>query len=505
MLLGRLLLVLLHIAAWTYLAAPAMQAQLPAWMVPTPPMGWNSWDAYGLTITETQFRDNAAVLRAKLLPFGWRYAVIDEGWYFENPEDRPTPEKLRYALDRFGRYVPVPQRFPSAATGLRPTALQVRPDAAATAGADALVEDAGARQHWTIPATVEPTSFTELGRWVHGQGLLFGIHIVRGIPRASVERNLPIEMAVGASGSFHARDAADTGDACPWDPTNWGVRDNAAGQAWYDSLLRQYATWGVDLLKVDCIADHPYKADEIRMIRLAIRRAATITGRQIVLSLSPGPTALEHAKELTGLANMWRISDDEWDIWRSDGKFPQGVADQFARAAAWASWAHPPNWPDADMLPWGELRPAPGWGEPRRSRLSFDEEKTQMTLWAMARSPLILGANLTLLDGPTLRLLTNPEVLALDQTSTGSFEARHEGDFIAWRSHLPDGREALALFNTGEQPRTEHREFREIDRELGAREWKVRDVWQQSDLGGGGDSSFSVEIPAHGCVLLLLR
>ena len=78
-------------------------------------MGWNSWDAYGLTITEAQFRANATVLRDKLLPFGWRYAVIDEGWFFENPQDRPKPDTLRYALDAHGRYVPVPARFPSAA------------------------------------------------------------------------------------------------------------------------------------------------------------------------------------------------------------------------------------------------------------------------------------------------------------------------------------------------------------------------------------------------------
>src|ERR1700759_1477493 len=79
----------------------------------TPVMGWNSWDAYGLTIPEPVFRANVTVLRDKLLPFGWRYAVIDEGWFFENPQDRPKPETLRYAIDTHGRYVPVPARFPS--------------------------------------------------------------------------------------------------------------------------------------------------------------------------------------------------------------------------------------------------------------------------------------------------------------------------------------------------------------------------------------------------------
>ncbi len=115
---------------------------------------------------------------------------------------------------------------------------------------------------------------------------------------------------------------------------------------------------------------------------------------------------------------MWRIANDEWDVWStSPGKpFPEGVKDQFARLAAWAPYAGPGHWPDADMLPLGQLRPEPGDGKARASRLTPDEQRTELTLWSIARSPLILGANLTLLDAPTLALLTNREVLAIDQT-----------------------------------------------------------------------------------------
>src|ERR1035441_4663157 len=180
--------------------------------------------------------------------------------------------------------------------------------------------------------------------------------------------------------------------ALPNPARNWGVKDNAAGQAWYDSLLAQYAGWGVDLIKVDCIAAHPYKADEIRMIRKAIDQA----GRPMVLSLSPGPTALANADEVAQLANMWRISDDFWDVWTSDpGKaFPQSLTGQFAKVAAWAPYTKPGHWPDADMLPLGHLGPVPGWGQPRDTRFTAAEQQTLLTLWSMARSPLILGANL---------------------------------------------------------------------------------------------------------------
>jgi len=443
----------------------------------TPPMGWNSWDSYGLTITEPQFRDEVKVLKTKLLPFGWNYAVIDEGWFFENPEDRPKPELLRYAIDAHGRYVPVPARFPSSPQkgAAKPIANPAGPEL-------------------KLAATIQETGFSELGAWVHAQGLKFGIHIVRGIPRASVERNLPVEGS-----SFHAEDVADQADKCPWDPTNWGVKDNAAGQAWYDSVLRQYAAWGVDLLKVDCIADRPYKSDEIRMIRRAIDK----TGRPMVLSLSPGPTGLDHAVEVGELANMWRMSNDVWDVWASDKGFPQSVKSQFARTAAWAKYAKPGNWPDADMLPLGELQPHPGEGKPRSTRLTPDEQRTQLTLWGMARSPLIVGANLTLLDAATLKLLTNREWIAIDQTATQSSESLHEGELIAWQAQMPDGKVALAIFNTGDAALEVDRRFGELGKALGEKTWQVRDVWDAKELGSS--SKVSTTLAPHASVLLMLR
>jgi alpha-galactosidase len=448
-------------------------------VAPTPPMGWNSWDAYGLTITEPQFRANVNVLQHQLLPFGWQYAVVDEGWFFENPSARPTPDKLHYAIDPYGRYVPVPERFPSAVV---------------TGSASALASPADATHK--LSATIESTSFTALGAWVHAQGLKFGIHIVCGIPRAAVERNLPIEGS-----DFRVRDAADQTDACPWDPTNWGVRDNAAGQAWYDSLLRQYASWGVDLLKVDCIADHPFKLDEIEMIHRAIQK----TGRPMVLSLSPGPTALAHAAEVARLGNMWRIADDGWDVWSaSPGKtFPQGIKDQFPRLAAWAPYVKPGNWPDADMLPIGELRPEPGWGNARTSHLTPEEQRTELTLWSIARSPLILGANLTLLDAPTLALLTNRDLIAINQTATKSFELFHHDGAIVWQANLPGNRIALALFNTADTPINPNGTFAELSPALGDRAWNVRDVWAGKDLGT--QRGITAAIEGHSCLLLILR
>ena len=454
----------------------------------TPPMGWNSWDAYGLTITEDQFRANVKVLATELKPSGYNYAVIDEGWFFFNPQDRPHPDTLIYAIDANGRYVPVPARFPSAKAG------------APGLASETWVQPTGVPAP-KLSATIQPTSFKPLGDYVHSQGLKFGIHIVRGIPRASVERNLPI-----ANSAFHATDAADTADACPWDPTNWGIKDNAAGQAWYDSLLSQYAGWGVDLLKVDCIASHPYKADEIRMIRRAIDK----TGRPIVLSLSPGPTSLDNAAEVGQLANMWRISDDFWDMWSNARPFPQSLSGQFSKIASWAQYAKPGNWPDADMLPLGELRPVPGDGKPRTTRLTPTEQQTLLTLWSMARSPLILGANLTLLDDATLKLLTNPDVIRTDRTATRSGQVMHNGDIIAWTADLPadlkdgspNGSIALALFNVGESQVVINSSFEAYN--LDDATYRVKDAWTGKNLGKL-KSIQNLMIEPHAAVLWMLK
>ncbi|GAA0549144.1 hypothetical protein FHS83_001082 [Rhizomicrobium palustre] len=371
------------LAAATCLAGTAFAATL----APTPPMGWNSWDAYGLTITEAQFRENVAEL-VKLKPYGWTYAVIDEGWYMENPFGKGLAER-KYKLDGNGLLLPALSRFPSAekADGLKP-----------------------------------------LGDYVHAQGLKFGVHVIRGIPKDAVTANLPI-----AGTTFKAADAADTTDLCPWDDGNFGIKDNAAGQAYYDTMVKKYADWGVDFIKVDCIADHPYKPKEIRQIAKAIKNS----GREIVLSLSPGPTNISHAAEVGELAQMWRIADDSWDSWSfKPANWPNGLETGFEKLAEWSQYAKPGNWPDADMLPFGSLTPNPGWGEARQSRLTPEETKSWFTLWAIARSPLILGANLTKLDEPLKALLTNKELIAVNQTAWESHAVNYKsGDtLVVWEA-----------------------------------------------------------------------
>jgi alpha-galactosidase len=441
-------------AGLALLMVPSVGAQQQKTLAPTPPMGWNSWDSYGLTITEEQFRQNMLVLAAQLKEFDWQYVVVDEGWYLQNPEDAKTPEALRYTVNAQGQYEPAPNRFPSAKDG---------------------------------------AGFKPLADAAHKDGLKFGIHIIRGIPKQAFMAN----TRIGRS-RFRASAAADGSDVCPWNPDNFGVKANAAGQAWYDALMKQYADWGVDYLKVDCISSNPYKAAEIKMIHRAIARS----GRPIVLSLSPGPTRLTHAAEVGANAQMWRISQDVWDHWEKGKEWSQSVKDQFPVIASWAKYAKPGNWPDADMLPIGELGPSPGDGMPRSSRLSEEEQKTMLMLWSISRSPLFMGGNLTKMDGYTKSLLTNPGLIAVDQHSVNNHLALQDGAVVAWTAQSSTGPSRyIALFNLGDAPVRVEKAYSVYG--LDGETYKVRDVWERKELGS--HPGVSVELPAHGSVLFELQ
>ena len=437
-------------------AVPAQARKQPP-AAPTvaasPALGWNSWDSYGLTVTADEFKRNVDWFVQHLKPSGWQYVVVDEGWYLAHPEVAGTKGADQgFTFDANGRYTPAQSRFPG---GLK-----------------------------------------ALADYAHQRGLKFGIHIIKGIPRTAVEKDLSI-----LGSNAHAAEAADTADTCRWNSDNYGVKDNAAGQAYYDSVLALYAEWGVDFLKVDCISK-PYNAHEIHMISAAIKK----TGRPILLSLSPGPTPLDQASDVIQYAQQWRISEDFWDVWGNpavaQGAFPQSVINQFANLAAWAPYAGPGHWPDADMLPIGYLGPRPGYGPPRLSHLNYDETRTLLTLWSMARSPLILGANLTQLDAFDETMLTNAEVLFVDQHSIGGHPLpalAQPGKSAVWRAEEPKGgkRSFIAVFNLGDASTDLSYSWKDLG--FKGSEHRVRDLWQAQELGK--QPVLKTTLPAHGTAL----
>lgn len=434
-------------------AGDSSEANAQTLLAATPPMGWNSWDSYGETVSESDIKANAAWMAEHLKAYGWEYIVVDEGWYVTNHSAGTQSAAAQFSLDANGRYIPAINSIPSAEQG---------------------------------------AGFKPLADYVHSLGLKFGIHILRGIPREAVAKNLPI-----AGSSFRAKAAADASDTCPWNPYNYGVNTHsAAGQAYYDSIAKLYAGWGVDFLKVDCISSHPYKGDEIRMLSGALRKVR----RPIVLSLSPGPAPLDKATELRRYAQMWRISDDVWDVWHSDKDFPQGVENQFARAAKWAEFSGPGHWPDADMLPLGRLEPAAGWEKPRATRLTHDEQRTLLTLWSIFRSPLIMGGNLTLSDDWTESALTNAELISVDQHSSGNHAVISTGNAAVWLATPESGDGAyIAVFNLDAAPQSFHYSWKELG--LKREKYSLRDLWEHVDLGS--KEFIDLTLPPHASAIYL--
>jgi hypothetical protein len=397
-----------------------------------PPMGWNSYDAFGDSVTEAEVMANASYMEEHLLSHGWNYVVIDFRWYDSTItyDDRQLNQERTgavLAVDKFGRLMPAVTRFPSATNGL---------------------------------------GFKPLADKLHAMGLKFGFHIMRGIPRQAVNAKTPIEGS-----AFTAADAGDPRDICVWCPDMFGVRANEAGQAWYDAMFRLYASWGVDFIKVDDLSV-PYHGNEIEMIRKAISRC----GRPIVFSTSPGPTEVIHADHVKMQANMWRISGDFWDEWKK-------LDAQFDLLAKWQRTGGPGHWPDADMIPFGHIG-IRCWTntKERWTRFTKDEQVTLMSLWALAPSPLMLGMNLPDNDEWILSLLTNDEVLAVNQDALGSPAKRvsHKDKLEVWVKELEGGSKAVGLFNRNETNAT-------VDLNWGDAgligKQAVRDLWQGKDLG----------------------
>jgi hypothetical protein len=357
----------------------------------TPPMGWNSWDAFGTTITEAQAKAQADFMAARLLRHGYRILTVDIQWYEPGATGYSYRPDAPLAMDGWGRLVPAPNRFPSAADG---------------------------------------AGFAPLAEYVHARGLDFGVHLMRGVPRLAVARRLPVKGA-----AVTAADIANPSSTCPWNPDMYGVDTTRPGaQEYYDSVFALLASWGVDFVKLDDIS-RPYHEHE-REIE-AIRRAIDRSGRRIVLSLSPGETPLSAAGHVKRHANMWRISDDFWDTWPA-------LLEQFERLARWNPHRGRGHWPDADMLPLGVLE----LGR-RSSRFTPDEQRTLVTLWSIARSPLIHGGDMTKTDAHTLELLTNDEVIAVNQRSEGNRPLFDREGLVVWTARVPGSPDRyLALFNT---------------------------------------------------------
>ncbi|MDY4831527.1 MAG: glycoside hydrolase family 27 protein [Treponema sp.] len=429
-------------------------------VAPFPPMGWNSYDYYNTTVNEAQVRQNAEYMAKNLKKYGWEYVVIDIQW--SDPDAGKQNKNgvqyipfSRFCIDEFSRQIPAENRFPSSAGGL---------------------------------------GFKPLADYIHSLGLKFGIHIMRGIPRFAAHEHLPIKTHDGTK--ITADMIANPYSISRWNPDMYGVKDCSYGQDYYDSCFELYAQWGIDFVKVDDICNtnmypqNPYSAEkEIEMIANAIENC----GRQMVLSLSPGPAVIEKAHHYKNFANMWRITDDFWDDWKL-------LKAMFERCEVWQSHTGEGNWPDCDMLPMNVL--GYGWGDMNspenkgwKCKFTQEESRTMVTLWSIFRAPLMIGTDLPQLDDFSLSLLTNEEILAMNKNPLQAYQASSScnENIVIWVNECPDQKSYYeCIFNLSDEVQTV-----KLNLKVGNHD-NIRDLWERKDLGNC--SEFVLE--PHSCKAL---
>lgn len=376
----------------------------------TPPLGWNSWNCWGLSVDQEKVKASAdAMVSSGLADHGWTYINIDDGW--EAPERKPDGELL--ANNKF-------------------------PDMKA------------------------------LGDYIHNYGLKFGIYSSPG-PKTC--------------GGFLASYQHELQDVKTWE------------------------RWGVDYLKYDwCSYRNIEPKPDLNARKkpyILMRKMLDKSKRDVVFSLCQyGAGDVWRWGTAIG-GNLWRTTGDITDTWRSLSTigFAQDTISPFAG---------PGHWNDPDMLVVGKV----GWG-PRlhASRLTPDEQFTHISLWSLLAAPMLIGCDMSQIDAFTLSLLTNDEVLEIDQDPLGkqAVPVKKDSDIQIWSRPLEDGSLAVGIFSTAPASLVESINWGEKSTTNKIRvDWsllgisgthKVRDLWRQKDIGNLADG-FEAEVPYHGVVLI---
>ena len=468
------LILLTAAAACTFTSAAGAVAISPP-VAQTPPMGWDSYDSYGAFVNQQEVEAAALYMSQNLKQFGYDYIIVDYDWAWTQAQQGSigsgttgsgylnqsfstsngvTTASPPLAMNQYGQLVPDPTRFPS-----------------------------------SISSSGQEIGFTALANYVHSLGLKFGIHIMRGIPRQAVFANDPI-----AGSSYTAAQVANTNSTAPWLNQMYGLNTNSAGtqltagaQAYYNSIFKTYASWGVDYVKVDDMLSTTYHAADVA----GIQQAVVNSGRPMVISLSPGPAPVNQGPQLQQNANMWRMDNDMWDNWSN-------VNSIFSLANSWTPYRNTGHWPDADMLPLGTFVNPPV-GTARTSSLTYNQQQTVITLWSIIKSPLIMGGDLPSLaaDTATRSLLTNAAIMNVDQNSTNNHQVSDNGNQTVWEANGPNSlNRYVAFFNRTGSSGTVAAAFTDLGLSPTGT-YDIRNLWTGVDLGSY-TGSFSASLPDYG-------
>ncbi|MEZ0069082.1 alpha-galactosidase [Streptacidiphilus sp. MAP12-20] len=415
-------------------AAPTAHAQANG-VALTPPMGWSSWSFIRKNPTESNIEAQALAMKSSgLVGHGFSYVNVDDFWYL-NPAN---------TVDSYGRWATDSSRFPN--------------------------------------------GMGALGSYIHNQGEKFGMYLTPGIPVAAYNQNTPIQGT-----AFHARDIVSNTSSYETN-YNFGngsmyyidyAKNPAAAQAYLNSWADQLASYGVDYLKIDGVGD--WDVADIQHWSQALNQS----GRPIHLELS-NSLDVNNGATWQQYANGWRI-DGDVECYCGSGSYPltswSSVASRFTDAPKWTRFAGPGGWNDLDSL---EV------GNGSNDGLTLDERRTQLTLWAVEGAPLLLGTDLTHLDPTDLSLLTNDQVIAVDQAGIPARPVDQVSQQQVWTAANPDGSYTVALFNLGSGAASVTAHFADLGFGGAA---DIHDVWTNTDLGSSANS-FSATLAAHASRLL---
>ena len=410
-----------------------------------PYMGWSSWSLESTKypgyntpwLTEAHVKAQADIVHQQLQKHGYQYINIDAGWWMDYNWN-PT-------FDSYGRPIPYPARFPD---GIAPVA-----------------------------------------NYVHQEGLKLGIYYGAGLDFAVYNNNYPIYGT-----SCHAQDIA----VQPLKKTNgWQGAyaidyANPCAQAYINSIANEFASWGVDFMKLDGVTpgsgiNDPNVSDNRPDVK-AWSQALIQTGRpiQFVLSWSLDHNYVSYWKQY---ANGWRIDTDVECYCNSIVTWNNSLKQRFTDVVPWIADAGPGGWNNLDSL---------DVGVGSMDGLNNDERQTYMTLWAIEAAPLYNGDDLTKLDSYGLSLLTNDDVIAVDQAGNPAKPVAQSSNQQVWYALNKDGSYTVALFNLDSTPATVTANWSDLGF-LGKA--NVRDLWSHSALGQF-TNSFSASLPVHGSKLL---
>ena len=442
----------------------------------TPPLGWNSFDSYGITIYEEVALKEIDAFIDKFAPHGYEYFVIDNGW-FASPKtimhkgyrmataDKPDPKEC--SVDDYGIPVPSKQFFPN---GLKP-----------------MVEK------------------------LHEKGLKFGVHLMRGIPRIAVEKNLPVKGT-----NYTAKDIFTTTYDCGWCKYMHGVDMTKPGsQEYYNSVFNQFAEWGIDFVKIDDVTHFPAEIE-------AYVKAIEQCGRPMVLSLSPGGDSNVKYLETYKKTNLVRTTPDIWDE-------QEALERSFESMRKWQGLEQPGFWPDLDMIPFGELcilrRAEVEERNPNKTLEEFmgrmhhwckftePQKETFITQRAIAASSIIIGGSMISMDDHSYKLLTHPEMLACVKNGVHGKLVHAENNVELWNAPAANSdrwgyQEYMykegwaAFFNRSDKAHT----FDVKGRFLGFMQngiYNLKDVWGKQSVGNyKKGSKLNLTIEPNGVVFL---